>query len=261
MALRYNTDITMKVTAYKTPIVTKKDDLFTVIKNAIPAIPERSILVISSKLVSTCEGRFVEKKSDDRSEKHELVRQEAEYYTEPHSSKYDLMLTIKHGQIFVNAGIDESNANEQYLLWPEDPQRSANKIWEFLRSEFAVQEVGITLSDSSTFPLYWGVIGRAIAHCGFNPLYSYVGREDLFGRKLKMEKSNVAQAVTAAAVLEMGEGSEQTPLALVENIRQAEFFDHPPTDEELAELKIALEDDVYAPILTKAEWKKGDDNV
>ncbi len=246
----------MQVTAYKTPLVTANDNLFEIIAGSIDHIPEKSVMVIASKIVSTCENRFVDKITGTRDEKHDLVRQEADYYTDPHSSKYDLMLTIKRNLMFVNAGIDESNADGKYILWPADPQKSVNQIWQFLRSHYGVKEVGVTMSDSSSFPFNWGVIGRAIAYCGFDPLYSYIGSEDLFGRKMKMEQTNVMQSLTAAATLEMGEGNESTPLSIVENIKGISFQDHEPTQSELDLLKINIEDDAYAPILTKADWRQ-----
>lgn len=252
----------MQVTSYATPLIKANDDLFEAIAQAIPNLPEKSIVVVASKIVATCEGRFVAKKPnlDDkarRAEKHDLVRQEAQVFTEPHSSKYDLMLTVKGNWMFVNAGIDESNANDHYLLWPKDPQESANQIWQFLREHYGVKEVGVTISDSTSIPLNWGVIGHAIAHSGFEPLKSYIGRPDLYGRLMKMEQVNVMQAATAAAVLEMGEGAERTPLAIVEGIADVVFMNRVPSEQELAELHIELEDDAFAPLLTKADWKKG----
>jgi len=247
----------MLITAYTSPLIKKNDNLFDVISQSLPALPERSVVVVSSKIISTCEGRFVPKVTDTREEKHALVRQEAQLYTEPHSSKYDLMLTVKGNWMFVNAGLDESNANGQYLLWPKNPQQSANDIWQFLRDHYGVKEVGVTISDSTSIPLNWGVIGHAIAHCGFEALKSYIGKPDLYGRLLKMEQVNMMQSVTAAAVLEMGEGAERTPLAIVQDIRDIVFQDQPPTTQELTDLHIELEDDAFAPILTKADWKKG----
>lgn len=247
----------MKVTAYKTPIVHTNDDIFQVIAQNISHIPEKSVLVLASKIVSTTENRFVAKKTDDRAEKHELVKKEADFYTDPHSSKYDLMLTIKDNWMFVNAGIDESNADGHFILWPKDPQKSAARIWQFLREHYNLKEVGVTISDSSSKPFNWGVIGHAIAYCGFHPLKSYIGTPDLFGREMKMEQLNMMQSLTAAAVLEMGEGNESTPLAIVEEIRGIEFQDREPSSEELQSLKIEIEDDAYEPILTKAEWIKG----
>jgi len=252
----------MKVTAYATPLIKKNEDLFKIIAEAIPSLPEKSIVVVASKIVATCEGRFVSKQPDlddiaRRAEKHNLVRKEAQVFTDPHSSKYDLMLTVKGNWLFVNAGIDESNADDQYLLWPKDPQESANQIWQFLREHYGVKEVGVTISDSTSIPLNWGVIGHAIAHSGFVPLKSYIGSPDLYGRLMKMEQVNVMQSVTAAAVLEMGEGAERTPLAIVEGVRDIVFQDHVPSQQELTDLHIELEDDAFAPILTQADWKKG----
>jgi dihydrofolate synthase / folylpolyglutamate synthase len=247
----------MKIQAYSTPVVQPHDDLRQIIAQAIPTIPEKSFLVIASKIFATAENRFVPKTTEDKEEKHALVRKEAEYYLEPHSSQYNLMLTIKRNWMFVNAGIDESNANNQYLLWPEDPQKSVNEVWQFLRAHYGVKEVGVTMSDSISIPLNWGVVGHAIAYCGFNPLKSYIGKQDLFGREMKMEQVNIMQSVTAAAVLEMGEGAEQTPLGLVTDVVDVEFQNQPPTEEELAALTIDIKDDAYAPILAAVDWKKG----
>ncbi|MEN8252873.1 MAG: coenzyme F420-0:L-glutamate ligase [Patescibacteria group bacterium] len=247
----------MLITPIKTPLIKPNDDLVKIITDNLKELPEKSILVIASKIFSTVENRFVEKKTGTREEKHDLVKQEAEYYTQPHSSKYNLMLTVKRNWIFINAGIDESNADGKYLLWPEDPQKSLNNLWHELRKFYKVKELGLCMSDSSSIPLNWGVIGRAIAYCGFNPLKNYIDSKDLFGRKMLMEQSNIAQSITAAATLEMGEGAESTPLALVEDIKDIEFQDHAPTQRELDKLKINLEDDAFAPILTNANWHKG----
>lgn len=248
----------MKVTAYQTPLIKAGDNLTQHLAASIPFLPERSIVVVASKVVSTCENRFVPKLTGTKDEKHELVKQEAEWYTDPHSSKYNLMLTVKGNWIFANAGIDESNAENQYILWPKDRQASVNAIWEFLRSHYGVKEVGVTLSDSASMPLNWGVTVQAIAHCGFNPLKSYIGKPDLFGRIMQMEQVNVMQSVTAAAGFMMGEGAEATPFGVVTELPDSvEFTDHVPTLEELAALHISLEDDAFAPILNKAEWQRG----
>lgn len=248
----------MQVTAYSTPLIKPGDPLLQIIRDSLPQLKERSVVVVASKIFSTAENRFVKKTTEDKAEKHELARREAEWYLDPHSSKYNLMLTIKRNWMFVNAGIDESNADGQYLLWPSDPQKCVNDLWNYLRQEFGIQELGVTMSDSASIPLNWGITGHAIAHCGFLPLKSYIGKKDLFGRELQMEQVNMAQSLTAAAVLEMGEGNERTPLGLVSDIQDLVFEDHVPTQEQLDALKIELEDDAFAPILTKADWKKGE---
>lgn len=244
----------MRVQALSTPTIHTGDTFWSILSDALPALPEKSVLVVTSKVLSLCEGNV---RSLAEWEKHALVAEEAEWYTDPHSSKYDLMLTIKHNQLCVNAGIDESNADGQYVLWPQDPQRWANEIWLWLRQEFGVQEVGVLITDSKTTPFHWGVTGTALAHCGFSALASKIDRSDLFGRPLKMTQVNVAQALAAVGVFEMGEADESTPLALVEDIRDITFQLQPPSEEELRHLTIDIKDDVYAPVLLSADWKKG----
>ncbi len=255
----------MQITAIRTPIIHQDDDYKAIIAEQLAAqggVQEQDIIVIASKIIATAEGRIVTidpslSPEEKKARKHELVRQEADRYTEPHASKYDIMLTIKDNWMFVNVGIDESNIDDAFLLWPEDPQRAANELWEYLREYFEVQALGVTISDSKSFFLNWGVVGHAIAHCGFEPLRNYIGTEDLFGRTIKMSQSNVMQAVTTAAVIEMGEGAEQTPVGVVSGARAVTFQDRPPTEDELDAMAISLEDDVYAPLLTQADWKEG----
>jgi len=248
----------MIITPIKTPLVKANDNINDIISQSIKTIPENSILVIASKIISTCENRFVKKVDNSREEKYKLIKDEAELYTDPHSSQYNLMLTVKKNFIFVNAGIDESNADNQYILWPQDPQKSVNAVWEFIREHYKVKNVGITMSDSSSYMLNLGVIGRAIAYCGFNPLRNYIGQPDLFGKIMKMEQTNIMQSVTDAAVLEMGECAECMPMAIVSDfVQKVEFLDHQPTEAELAQLKINIKDDVYYPILKNTEWHIG----
>lgn len=212
------------------------------------------MVVISSKIVALAEGRVARMDSID---KQELIEQEAQYYIHEASSKYGVTMAVVHNMLFASAGIDESNADGYYVLWPEDLQGSVNKIWQYLREKHRVKELGVILADSRTTPMIWGVIGAGIAHCGFEALNSMIGRPDIFGRPMKMTKVSVVQGIAAAAVLEMGETNEQTPIAVVTDVREIHFQDRVPTQAELDDLKLTLEDDLYAPILTKADWKKG----
>lgn len=246
----------MQVTAIKTPIIKEHDDLKQIIKENVSNIQEKSVFVITSKIISYCQGRLVEKKSENRAEKHDLIRQEADYYLEPNLSKYDMILAIKNHMLTINAGLDESNANGKYVLWPEDIQQVANEIWQFLRQEYQLKEVGVVITDSRTWPFRWGVVATCLAHCGFRQLNNMIGTKDLFGRLIVMEQVNVAEAIAVAAGLEMGEVAEQTPLALVENISYITFQNRPPSQQELKDLVIEIQDDAYAPLLTSVKWQK-----
>ena len=250
----------MLLKSYQTKLVQPGDELEDILSTSLPLLSERSIVVIASKIIATCENRFVKKITGEKSEKFALIEQEAEYFLPATASKYEVMLSVKGNWMFANAGIDESNADGQYILWPENPQLAAQQIWNFLRTKYGLHEVGITISDSRSLPLNWGVTGHAIAHCGFNPLQSYIGKPDLYGRLMKMEQLNVAQSITAAATVVMGEGAEQTPLAVASELPASiEFADHEPTEAELAQLHIDLADDIFAPLLTAVDWQKGGD--
>lgn len=244
----------MKVTAIKTHKITQEDkDIFAVLDKYLPVISEGSVVVVTSKILSIIEGRIVKIGS---APKDQLVAQEAELYLPASDSKYHFSLTIKNSLLIPSAGIDESNGNGYYVLWPKDPQESANKIREYLGRKFNIRDIGVIITDSKTTPLRWGVTGTAIAYSGFSPLNDQVGMPDIFGRLMQATKVNVMDGLAASAVVVMGEASEQTPLAVIEDIPFVQFVDCNPTQEELAELKITLEDDLYAPLLQSVEWKK-----
>jgi F420-0:gamma-glutamyl ligase len=136
-------------------------------------------------------------------------------------------------------------------------QKVVNELWQWLREEYMVERVGVMLTDSKTTPMRWGAVGTCIASCGFEVLRSYIGTEDIFGYIMKMEQTNVAEGIAAAAVLEMGEGAERQPLAVVSEVGEINFMDRVPSEQELEGLKIAKEDDFFEPMLKKVEWKKG----
>lgn len=247
----------MQVKAIKTKIVSLGDKVTELIADSVAKIPERSIVAVASKIVAYEQNQWVERDEHDQKQKQRLVQNQADYYLSPHSSKYQLMLAIKNNTLTVNAGIDESNAAGGYVLWPEDIQTAANTIWQFLRSHYNLHEVGVIITDSKTTPLRWGVTGTCLAHSGFIALHSYIGEQDLFGRPIVMEKSNIAEAVAAAATLEMGEVAEAQPLAVVTEVPYLVFQNQVPTAQELQELQIDLVDDVYGPLLTAVEWQAG----
>jgi len=244
----------MTVIGVRTRLIGVGDDLVAAIVEQLPQVAEGAILVVASKVVSFAERRLVADTGSDE-QLYALVRREADRFIDPHLSKYAIMLTIKGSWMFANAGIDHSNADGHLALWPVDPQSSCIALWRQLRQRWRLRHLGVILADSGGIPLNWGVISRCIAHCGFEALRSYVGRNDLFGRPLQMERANLAQGMAAAAGVVMGEGAESIPLALLSEVDTVTFQDHEPTAEELAALRITLEDDAYAPVLESAPWQ------
>ena len=71
------------------------------------------------------------------------------------------------------------------------------------------------ISDSRTLPLHAGITGIALGYAGFSGLKDYRGTPDIFGRKLKMSRVDVADSLAGAAVFMMGEGDERQPIAVI----------------------------------------------
>lgn len=244
-----------------TPLRTKKiklgESIFLILNHYLPAMKERSILTITSKIVALAEGSAVPSGSIP---KEKLIQQESDYYILNMKNRHNVILTIKKNILIPSSGIDESNGNGYYVLWPHDAQRTANKIRGYLCHRFGLKQVGVIITDSTTKPLRRGTTGIGLAHSGFRALNNYVGLPDLFGRKLKMTQANALDGLAAAAVMAMGEGSEQTPLAIIDNIPFCRFQQRNPTTMELRELIIEPQDDIYAPLLGVVKWKKGKKN-
>lgn len=213
-----------------------------------------SILVITSKIVSLIQQRVVDRATADR---QRVIEAEAEQYLPPRYSRYRVTLTLKGGLLIPNAGVDESNSADQLVLWPADPQGVANTIRAYLCTRFGIAEAGVLITDSRPLPLRWGVTGVGMVHSGFRAINDLIGEPDIFGRPLTMTKVNVIDGLAAAAVLVMGEGAEQTPLAVVRAVPFVHFQPGDPTAAELAGLRIAPEDDLYAPLLLGVPWVVG----
>lgn len=244
----------MKVTVYKTPKITSRShDLFELLDAALPDLTEGCVVAVAAKIVSLCEGRVVPVGSVD---KDDLIREQSQWLV-PRTGPYNISFAITHNILIPTAGIDESNSDDHYILWPEDSQASANAIREHLAHKHGLKRVGVVITDSTSRPLQRGTTGIATAHSGFAALKDYVGQPDIFGRIMQFQNSNYANGLAAAAVTLMGEGSEQTPIALLEDLPFIEFQPRNPTGQERENLRIDREDDLFWPILKDAPWQKG----
>lgn len=244
----------MKISSIKTSkIIPFEQSIFDIFDKYIVDMPERSILAVTSKVVAICEGNVIAKGTVD---KNKLAESEADLYLPERKNNYDYLLTIKNNVLLPTAGIDESNASGYLVLWPEDPQKSANAIFDYLKKRFERAEIGVVITDSKTTPLRWGTTGVAITYAGFKPLHDYIGEPDIMGTPMRATKANLYDALATAAVLVMGEGAEQTPLAIIDDLPFIQFQDHHPTKKELAELIIDIDDDLYAELLQSVTWQK-----
>jgi len=210
-------------------------------------ISEEMIVVVTSKIVSLAEKQLVQKSGI---EKKELIQSEADHNFG--EIGYGCYLTIKHGLFIASAGIDESNSeNDEYILYPKNPFQSAKQLWSELRAAWNIERLGVLMTDSHTTPLRRGVTGISLSHWGFQGVRNMIGKEDLFGRKLKMTTINVTDGLAAAATLMMGEGNECRPLAVLK-CSEIEFTE----DDNSLDVSIPMGEDLYFPFFKDLDKPK-----
>ncbi len=247
----------MKVNAYKTHKVKTGDDVYKVLDKYLPILSENSIVAITSKIISITQGDVipVEKVAD----KDEFIKKEADSYVEaPVPTPYGkVFLTRKNGHIVFTAGIDESNADNNYILWPKNLQEKTNKIWEYLRKKHNIKNLGVIVTDSRFNPGRTGTLGFGMSWCGFEAVNDHVGEKDIFGREIEWIKVNVIDSLGTTAALIMGEANEQTPLSVFTDLPFIKFQNRVPNKKELDAVIWPMEKDLYGKFLTAVKWQKG----
>jgi F420-0:gamma-glutamyl ligase len=245
----------MQVNSIKTSKITQRDtDILSLLETYITDFQEKSVLVIASKIIAITQGRVI---SVSEEEKAALIKKEADYYLSPEKNAYNLFITIKDNHLTYSSGMDESNANGMTVLWPKDLQKTANAIREYLVKRFKIKHAGVIITDMTAIPLQRGVIAGALAYSGFAPLYDLTNTPDIFGRPFNHTKQGVLHGLAAAAGVVMGEGAEQTPLAVITDVSFVQFQQRNPTAEELASLLVTPEQDMFGSMIQAVAWEKG----
>ena len=190
------------------------------------------VLVVSSKFVAISEGRTVilnsvrpGTRARELSSKYgvdaricELVVRESDGVL---GGIPGFLLALKEGLLAPNAGIDKSNISHgKVVLYPRRPEESARRLREALQLDPGVS-VGVVVCDSRLSPTRRGTIGVAVASSGVEGVLDLRGKMDLFGNVLKVTSQAVADDISSAAELAMGESDEAAPVVLVRGLRSA----------------------------------------
>ncbi len=235
----------MQIKAIRTRIFKENEILLDFILKYISTVKEGDIVVVTSKIVALSEGRTVFCNSEK--EKEKIIRSESEF-----ALKTKLVwVTIKDGTVMASAGVDESNADGKIILLPKDSFAFAQMLHTKLKKFYKVKNLGIIISDSGLLPLRAGVIGVAVGYAGFKGVKDYVGKKDIFGRVLKFSRTDMADSLATSAVLLMGEGSEQQPLALIED---APVLFTNKTNKK--EINFNIKEDIFYPLFKNAFYGK-----
>jgi coenzyme F420-0:L-glutamate ligase/coenzyme F420-1:gamma-L-glutamate ligase len=198
------------------------------LKNTRQTLRNDDILVIAHKIVSKSENRIVnlEKiKPSSRSiaiaKEHnkdprivELILNESSEILR--ISRGIIIVEIKQGLICANAGIDQSNVEDgsnYAALLPINSDKSASKIKESLRKKTG-KDVAVIISDTFGRPFREGQINVAIGVAGIEPIKNYIGKTDMYGKKLRVTQIAVADEIASAAELAMGKAN-RIPIVII----------------------------------------------
>jgi coenzyme F420-0:L-glutamate ligase / coenzyme F420-1:gamma-L-glutamate ligase len=221
----------LSILPVEAPVRDRPFDLLSTLIGALEtaglALVDGDILALSSKYVAISQGRVVDLAAIQPGDE---ARQLAErYHMAPEIAQLVLdesehifggiplgfLLTYHHGVMSPNAGIDRSNIPPgQAVLLPADPYGTAGALRSRLREQMGV-DAGVLITDSWLVPARMGTTGVAIACAGFDPVQDERGKQDLFGNRMAVTQVGIADSLSAAAQLVMGERDEATPFAIL----------------------------------------------
>ena len=181
------------------------DDLAAAIAAAAPWLRDDDVVVVTSKVLSKCEGRIVAAPTDPE-ERDALRRKliDAEAVRVLARKGRTLITENAIGLVQAAAGVDGSNVDSAELaLLPVDPDGSAAMLRTRLQQLLDVT-VGVVVTDTMGRAWRNGQTDAAIGAAGLAVLHGYAGADDIHGNELVVTEVAVADELAAAADLVKG---------------------------------------------------------
>lgn len=189
------------------------DNLAAIVASAVGAeLEDGDIVVVTSKVISKAEGRFVA--AIDRADA--IASQTVRVVASRTSTTGHVTRIVENplGMISAAAGVDASNTPEgTVLLLPVDPDASARALASALRETLGVR-VGVLVSDTLGRAWREGQTDHAIGAGGVHVFEDLRGTTDAEGRELVVTLPCVADELCAAADLVKGKAGRR-PVAVV----------------------------------------------
>jgi len=194
------------------------------------AINDGDVIVISQKIISKQESRIVNLNMVIPSELATGIA--SEYQKDPklvevilsesnrivRMNNGVLITESYHGFICANSGVDESNVENGYAtLLPKDPDKSASNIREKI-FDMTGKKVAVLISDTFGRPFRLGQTDYAIGVSGMESILSYEGKQDTFGKTLRVTAISSVDELCATAELVTGK-TTKCPVAIIRNFR------------------------------------------
>jgi coenzyme F420-0:L-glutamate ligase/coenzyme F420-1:gamma-L-glutamate ligase len=214
------------------PLIKKGDNLGQFIVEAAKKqntpIQEKDIIVVTHVVVSKAEGNVIDLDKVKPSEKAKEIAQKTN--KDPALVEVILQETkdiVRVGQnsiitetvsgiICANAGVDRSNVSgdRNVVPLPKNPSASAENIRKEIK-RLAGADVAVIISDTHGRPFRLGEINVAVGVAGFKPIRDRRGEKDLFGYVLRIKQTAIADELSSAAELVIGQANEGIPAAII----------------------------------------------
>jgi coenzyme F420-0:L-glutamate ligase/coenzyme F420-1:gamma-L-glutamate ligase len=214
------------------PLIKKGDNLGKLIVEAAKKqntpILQKDVIVVTHVVVSKAEGNIVNLDQVEPSKRAKEIAQKTN--KDPTLVEVVLQGTkdiVRIGQnsiitetvsgiICANAGVDKSNVpgDRNVVPLPQNPSASAENIREEIKRLTGVN-VALIISDTQGRPFRNGEINIAIGVAGFEPIRDRRGEKDLFGYVLKIKQTAIADELSSAAELVIGQANEGIPAAII----------------------------------------------
>ena len=194
------------------------DDLTDALATAAHWLRDGDVLVVTSKVLSKCEGRLVPA-PEDPDERDTLRRKlvDAEAVRTLARKGRTLITENKLGIVQAASGVDGSNiGTDELALLPVDPDGSAAALRAGLRERLGVT-VGVVITDTMGRAWRNGQTDAAVGAAGLRVLHAYAGAVDQHGNELLVTEVAVADEVAAAADLVKGKLTA-IPVAVVRGL-------------------------------------------
>ena len=249
----------LKLVALKDfPLVKPHDNLATLIIESIKLnninIEDGDVIIIAQKVVSKSENRY--QNINDVIPTDEAIKLGQELKRDPgfiqiildesskiiSTDKNVILVEHKLGFININAGLDRSNIDQKknnVLLLPKDPSKSANNLQIDIAKE-TTKSISVIITDSMTRPYRSGVTNFALASSNIQSLIDLKGEEDIYGNILKSTEIAIADELSAAAGILMGQGNDAKPVIIIKGFDRNKYSKNDAFD-----LIVNEEDDLY----------------
>jgi coenzyme F420-0:L-glutamate ligase / coenzyme F420-1:gamma-L-glutamate ligase len=214
------------------PLIKPGDNLGKLIVDAAKKqgtpIQEKDVVVVTHVVVSKAEGNIISldtivpsqralevaKETNKDPALVEVVLREAKDVVRigPNS----IITETYSGTISANSGVDRSNVSgdRNVVPLPKKPNESAQNIRQEIK-RLTGADVAVIVSDTHGRPFRVGEINVAVGIAGIKPIRDRRGEKDLFGYVLRIKQTAIADELSSAAELVIGQADEGIPVAVI----------------------------------------------